>query len=47
MRAAGEAPERLGRQRARMVLRTLAVVTSLLLAFAAIALYMVVRSRAP
>jgi hypothetical protein len=45
MREAGEAPEQLDRQRARMALRVLATVTSLLLAFAAIALYMIVRSR--
>ena len=45
MRTAGEAPAALERQRTRMVLRVLAVVTSVLLAFAAIALYIVVRSR--
>ncbi|MFI5308286.1 MAG: hypothetical protein ACHQ53_13075 [Polyangiales bacterium] len=44
MAAAGEDARGLDRQRLRMVLRVLATVTSLLLAFAAIAVYMVARS---
>jgi hypothetical protein len=47
MEAAGEDPRRLERQRARMALHVLATVTSLLLAFVAIAVYMIVRGRAP
>jgi hypothetical protein len=47
MEAAGEEPGRLDRQRARMALRVVATVTSLLLAFVAIAVYMIVRGRAP
>ena len=47
MEAAGEEPRRLDRQRARMALRVLATVTSLLLAFVAIAVYMIVRGRGP
>jgi hypothetical protein len=46
MEAAGEEPRRLERQRARMALHVLATVTSLLLAFVAIAVYMIVRGRA-
>jgi hypothetical protein len=45
MAEAGEAPARLGRQQRRRVLSVLATVASVLLAFAAIALYILVRSR--
>lgn len=47
MQAAGEEPRALDRQRARMALQVLATVTSLLLAFVAIAVYMIVRGRGP
>jgi hypothetical protein len=47
MEAAGEEPRQLERQRARMALHVLATVTGLLLAFVAIAVYMIVRGRAP
>jgi hypothetical protein len=47
MAAAGEEAGRLDRQRLRMTLRVLATVSSLLLAFAAIAAYVIARGAAP
>jgi hypothetical protein len=47
MTAAGEDPRRLDRQRLRMTLRVLATVSSLLLAFAAIAAYVIARGATP
>ena len=47
MEAAGEEVKRLQRQRLRMTLRILATVSSLLLAFAAIAAYVIARGAAP
>jgi hypothetical protein len=44
MADAGEDPRQLGRQRLRMTLRVLATVSSLLLAFAAIAAYVIARA---
>jgi hypothetical protein len=47
MAEAGETPEQIGRQRLRMTLRVLATVSSLMLAFAAIAAYVIARGQAP
>jgi hypothetical protein len=47
MSEAGEEPGRLGRQRARMIVRVLAAVSSVLILFAAIAAYVVARSAMP
>jgi hypothetical protein len=47
MAQAGEEPHRLDRQRLRMMLRVLATVCSLLLAFAAIAAYVIARGGSP
>lgn len=47
MAQAGEEPGRVDRQRLRMTLRVLATVSSLLLAFAAIAAYVIARGSAP
>jgi hypothetical protein len=47
MAQAGEEPRRLDRQRLRMMLRVLATVSSLLLAFAAIAAYVIARGGSP
>ena len=47
MAQAGEVPQRVERQRLRMALRVLATVSSLLLAFAAIAAYVIARGSAP
>ena len=47
MAQAGEEPGRIDRQRLRMTLRVLATVSSLLLAFAAIAAYVIARGSTP